>query len=65
MMTKMYASKCLIEQFQLHERRCRCRKLDKIVLNMGVGDAVGDSKTGQAWRSRRADGKIAGQKPLP
>ena len=38
-------------------------KLDKIVINMGVGEAVADSKKIQ---SAMADlGKIAGQKPVP
>jgi len=38
-------------------------KLDKIVLNMGVGEAVGDSKKVQAAMADLA--RIAGQKPVP
>jgi large subunit ribosomal protein L5 len=37
-------------------------KLDKIVLNMGVGEAVGDSKKVQAAMADLA--RIAGQKPV-
>jgi len=37
-------------------------KLDKIVLNMGVGEAVGDSKLIQSAAGELA--KIAGQKPI-
>lgn len=38
-------------------------KLDKIVINMGVGEAVGDSKVVQAALNDMT--LIAGQKPLP
>src|SRR5512146_3570633 len=38
-------------------------KLDKIVINMGVGEAVADSKKVQAAMADLA--KIAGQKPVP
>jgi large subunit ribosomal protein L5 len=38
-------------------------KLDKIVLNMGVGEAVGDSKKIQAALADLT--RIAGQKPVP
>ena len=38
-------------------------KLDKIVLNMGIGEAVGDSKKVNAAIADLA--KIAGQKPVP
>src|ERR1700756_4122785 len=38
-------------------------KLDKIVLNMGIGEAVGDSKKVQAAIADLT--KIAGQKPVP
>jgi large subunit ribosomal protein L5 len=38
-------------------------RLDKIVLNMGIGEAVGDSKKVQAAVGDLA--RIAGQKPVP
>ena len=38
-------------------------KLDKIVLNMGIGEAVADSKKVQSAMTDLA--KIAGQKPVP
>ena len=38
-------------------------KLDKIVLNMGIGEAVTDSKKVQAAIADLT--KIAGQKPVP
>lgn len=38
-------------------------KLDKIVLNMGIGEAVGDSKKVQAAIADLT--RIAGQKPVP
>src|SRR5512138_3874537 len=38
-------------------------KLDKIVINMGVGEAVADSKKVQSAMADLA--KIAGQKPVP
>ena len=55
--------KQLMEQFCLQQCRCRCRRFEKIVLNMGVGEAIGDRKI----VNRSADGacqKIAGQKAV-
>ena len=42
--------------------RCRSRKLDKIVLNMGIGEAVADSKKPSV--AACGPGAIAGQKPV-
>ena len=42
--------------------RCRCRKLEKIVLNMGVGEAVNDRKKVDNAAADLA--LIAGQKPV-
>ncbi len=51
----------LVEQFA-YKNVMQTPKLDKIVLNMGVGQAVGDSKK---VRAAAADlEKIAGQKPV-
>jgi large subunit ribosomal protein L5 len=50
------------EQFS-YTNEMQIPKLDKIVLNMGVGEAVGDSKKIQSALTDLA--KIAGQKPLP
>jgi len=41
----------------------RIPRLDKIVVNMGIGEAVGDSKKAQAAMKDLA--AITGQKPLP
>ena len=49
------------EQFG-YSNEMQIPKLDKIVLNMGVGEAVGDSKKVQAAIADLA--KIAGQKPV-
>ncbi|WP_395672694.1 50S ribosomal protein L5 [Phenylobacterium sp.] len=50
------------EQFS-YTNEMQIPKLDKIVLNMGVGEAVGDSKKIQSALADLA--KIAGQKPVP
>ena len=42
--------------------RCRCRKLEKIVINMGVGEATGDQKKLDAAVAELT--LIAGQKPV-
>ena len=54
--------KALKDQFA-YTNEMQIPKLDKIVLNMGVGEAVGDSKKIQAAMADLA--KIAGQKPVP
>ena len=54
--------KALKDQFA-YSNEMQIPKLDKIVLNMGVGEAVGDSKKIQAAMADLA--KIAGQKPVP
>ncbi len=53
--------KALKDQFA-YTNEMQIPKLDKIVLNMGVGEAVGDSKKIQAAMADLA--KIAGQKPV-
>ena len=53
--------KALKDQFA-YTNEMQIPKLDKIVLNMGVGEAVGDSKKIQAAIADLA--KIAGQKPV-
>ena len=52
----------LKEQFA-YTNEMQIPKLDKIVLNMGIGEAVADSKKIQAAMADLA--KIAGQKPVP
>ena len=52
----------LKEQFG-YTNEMQIPKLDKIVLNMGVGEAVGDSKKVQAAIADLT--RIAGQKPVP
>ena len=42
--------------------RCRCRRLEKIVLNMGIGEAVADSKVINVAVEELT--RIAGQKPV-
>jgi len=54
--------KALKDQFG-YTNEMQIPKLDKIVLNMGVGEAVADSKKIQAAIGDLA--KIAGQKPVP
>ena len=54
--------KALKDQFA-YTNEMQIPKLDKIVLNMGVGEAVGDSKKVQAAIADLA--RIAGQKPVP
>src|ERR1700756_1164728 len=54
--------KALKDQFA-YTNEMQIPKLDKIVLNMGVGEAVGDSKKIQAAMADLA--RIAGQKPVP
>ena len=54
--------KALKDQFG-YTNEMQIPKLDKIVLNMGVGEAVGDSKKIQAAMADLA--RIAGQKPVP
>jgi len=54
--------KALQDQFG-YTNEMQIPKLDKIVLNMGVGEAVADSKKIQAAIGDLA--KIAGQKPVP
>jgi large subunit ribosomal protein L5 len=53
--------KSLIEQFG-YKNRMQIPKLDKIVLNMGVGEAVADGKIINVAADELA--KIAGQKPV-
>jgi large subunit ribosomal protein L5 len=53
--------KSLIEQFG-YKNPMQVPKLDKIVLNMGVGEAVGDGKIINVAAEELA--KIAGQKPV-
>ena len=50
----------LIEKFG-YTNPMQVPRIDKIVLNMGVGDAVGDSKLGKVAAEELA--KIAGQRP--
>jgi large subunit ribosomal protein L5 len=50
------------EQFE-YSNEMQIPKLDKIVLNMGIGEAVTDSKKVQAAIADLT--KIAGQKPVP
>ena len=52
----------LKEQFG-YTNEMQIPKLDKIVLNMGIGEAVADSKKVQSAMTDL--GKIAGQKPVP
>ena len=52
----------LKEQFA-YTNEMQIPKLDKIVLNMGIGEAVGDSKKVQAAIADLT--RIAGQKPVP
>ena len=54
--------KALKDQFA-YTNEMQIPKLDKIVLNMGIGEAVGDSKKVQAAIADLA--RIAGQKPVP
>jgi large subunit ribosomal protein L5 len=54
--------KALKEEFG-YTNEMQIPKLDKIVLNMGVGEAVGDSKKIQAALADLT--RIAGQKPVP
>ena len=54
--------KALKDQFA-YTNEMQIPKLDKIVLNMGVGEAVGDSKKVQAAIADLT--RIAGQKPVP
>ena len=54
--------KALKDQFA-YTNEMQIPKLDKIVLNMGIGEAVGDSKKVQAAIADLT--KIAGQKPVP
>jgi len=54
--------KALKDQFA-YTNEMQIPKLDKIVLNMGIGEAVGDSKKVQSAIADLA--KIAGQKPVP
>lgn len=54
--------KALREQFN-YSNEMQIPKLDKIVLNMGIGEAVGDSKKVQAAIADLT--RIAGQKPVP
>ena len=54
--------KAMRDQFA-YTNEMQIPKLDKIVLNMGVGEAVGDSKKIQAAMADLA--RIAGQKPVP
>ncbi len=53
--------KDLIERFS-YDNPMSVPKLDKVVLNMGVGEAVGDSKLVQTAAEELT--KIAGQKPV-
>lgn len=53
--------KSLTEQFN-YTNPMQVPKLEKIVLNMGVGDAVGDSKL--VKQAVEELGKIAGQRPV-
>ena len=50
------------EQFN-YSNEMRIPRLDKIVVNMGIGEAVGDSKKAQSAMKDLA--AITGQKPLP
>ena len=50
------------EQFN-YTNEMRIPRLDKIVVNMGIGEAVGDSKKVQS--AMKDLGAITGQKPLP
>ena len=54
--------KVLKDQFA-YTNEMQIPKLDKIVLNMGIGEAVGDSKKVQAAIADLT--RIAGQKPVP
>ena len=54
--------KAMKDQFA-YTNEMQIPKLDKIVLNMGIGEAVGDSKKVQAAMADLA--RIAGQKPVP
>ena len=53
--------KALLEQFK-YENEMEVPRLDKIVLNMGVGEATGDSKKPSVAAEDLA--MIAGQKPV-
>jgi large subunit ribosomal protein L5 len=46
-----------------YSNEMRIPRLDKIVVNMGIGEAVGDSK--KAAAAMKDLGAITGQKPLP
>src|SRR5246500_5275715 len=54
--------KALKDQFA-YTNEMQIPKLDKIVLNMGIGEAVGDSKKVQAAIADLT--RISGQKPVP
>src|SRR6201997_4269895 len=54
--------KALKDQFA-YTNEMQITKLDKIVLNMGIGEAVGDSKKVQAAIADLT--RISGQKPVP
>src|SRR5262245_62355462 len=53
--------KALLEQFK-YENEMEIPRLDKIVINMGVGEATGDSKKPSVAAEDLA--MIAGQKPV-
>ena len=53
--------KALLEQFK-YDNEMQIPRLDKIVLNMGVGEATGDSKKPSVAAEDLA--LIAGQKPV-
>ncbi|HET9159678.1 MAG TPA: 50S ribosomal protein L5 [Caulobacteraceae bacterium] len=59
---KQRIRKALREKFG-YTNEMQIPKLDKIVINMGVGEAVADSKKIQSAMTDLA--KIAGQKPVP